>query len=147
MKAPDAGLASVLGEPKVLDVESEGEARTRRGAPPPLLEDPPPPCDAAAAAAEDASCEEDCCAMALVREDSSWPAGGCCPVWEGEKTDDVEEAADDLRRAIWRAEDGGRVGKLAVAGEEPARVPLGEGVLRWSWEKAADVDMGVRRVL
>lgn len=61
--------------------------------------------------------------------------------------DDVDEAADDLRLAMWRAEDDGSVGKLVVAGEEPARVPLGEGVLRWSRVNAADVEMGVRRVV
>jgi hypothetical protein len=96
-KAP--GFADVLGEPTVLDVESEGEARTSREAPPPLLEDPPPTCDAAAAAAEDASCEAGCGAMFLAREDSSWPDGGCCPAGAGEKSDDVDEAADDLRLA------------------------------------------------
>lgn len=51
---PDAlvGLADVLGEPTVLEVDSEGDARTSRGAPPPLVEDPAPPCEAAAAAEE-----------------------------------------------------------------------------------------------
>lgn len=92
---PDAlvGLAEVLGEPTVLEVESEGEARTSRDDPPPLLG--PPPC-----AAAEASCEGGCDAIVLVREDSSWPDGGCCPWCEGEKRDDVDEAADDLRLAM-----------------------------------------------
>jgi hypothetical protein len=96
----EAGLVDVLGDPTVLEADSEGEARTRRETPPPLLEDPAPPCDAAAAAAEEASCETDCGAMVLAREDSSWPDGGCCPACEGEKGDEVDEATDELRLAI-----------------------------------------------
>lgn len=135
----------MLGEPTVLDADSEGEARTSLEAPPPLLEDPPPPCDAAAAA-EEASCEAGCGAMVLAREDSSWPAEGCCPACEGKNSDDVEEAVDDLRLLTCRVEeDGGSAGKLDEAGEKAAREPLGEGVLRCSWAKA--VEMGVRRVL
>ena len=41
----------------------------------------------------------------------------------------------------------GSAGKPAVAGEKGARELLGEGVLRCSWAKAVDVDMGSRRVL
>ena len=37
----EAELRAALGEPRVLDVESEGEARASLGAPPPLLEGPP----------------------------------------------------------------------------------------------------------
>lgn len=139
-----AGLEDVLGEPTVLDVESEGEARTSRGAPPPLLEDPPPPCDAAAAA-EEASCEAGSDAIVLDREDSSWLTGGCCPACEGEKGADVDEAADDLRLPTCLAVDGGSDGKLDEAGEKAGREPLGEGVLRCSCANA--VVMGVRRVL
>lgn len=86
-----AGLVDVLGEPTVLEVESEGEARTSLGAPPPLLDTPP------AAAAAEASCEGCCDVIVRTREDSSWPTGGCCPACEGEKGDEVDEAADDLR--------------------------------------------------
>ena len=132
------GFTVVLGEPTVLEVESEGEARTSLGAPPPLL-DPPP------AAAEEASCEGGCGAIVLDREDSSWPAGGCCPAWAGEKGDEVDEAADDLRLATCRDDDEGSDGKLDVAGEKARRELLGEGVLRCSWANA--VEMGVRRVL
>lgn len=86
-----AGFADVLGEPTVLEVDSEGEARTSLEAPPPLLEPPP------AAATAEASCEGCCEVIVLEREDSSWPVGGCCPAWEGEKGCEVDEAADDLR--------------------------------------------------
>jgi hypothetical protein len=52
----DVGLDVVLGEPTVLDCDSEGEARANLVAPPPLLDAPPPPCDAVGkAAAEEAS--------------------------------------------------------------------------------------------
>lgn len=112
--APKAGLEEVLGEPTVLDVESEGEARTSLEAPPPLVDCAPAPCEAAAAA-EDASCETALGAMVRDREDSSWLAGSCCPA--GEKADEVEEAMDDLRLPTRRDELGGRDGKLAVAGE------------------------------
>lgn len=108
------GLVAVLGEPTVLEVESEGEARTSLEAPPPLLECAPPPCEAAAAA-EEASCEAGGGAMVLEREDSSWLAGSCCPA--GEKGDDVDEAADDLRLPTRREVALGSEGKLAVAGE------------------------------
>lgn len=88
-----AGLADVLGEPTVLEVDSDGEARTSLEAPPPLLGPPP---DAAAA---EASCEGCCDVIVLEREDSSWPTGGCCPACEGEKGDEVDDAAEDLRLA------------------------------------------------
>jgi hypothetical protein len=107
-------LVAVLGEPTVLEVESEGEARTSLEAPPPLLDDAPPPCEAAAAA-EDASCETAFGAMVLDREDSSWLAGSCCPA--GENADEVEEAADDLRLPTRREVAEGRDGKLEFAGE------------------------------
>ena len=86
-----AGLADVPGEPTVLEVDSEGEARTSLVAPPPLLD--APPCVAAA----EASCEGCCDVIVRAREDSSWPTGGCCPACEGEKGDEVDDAADDLR--------------------------------------------------
>jgi hypothetical protein len=92
-------LDEEMGDPTVLEVESEGEARTSLVAPPPLLDAcPPPPCDAAKAAAE-ASCEAGCGAIVLLREDSSWPAGGCCPACEGgkEKGEGEGEAVEDLR--------------------------------------------------
>ena len=41
-EAPEE-LADVLGEPVVLDVESEGEARTSLEAPPPLFDCAPAP--------------------------------------------------------------------------------------------------------
>jgi hypothetical protein len=108
-----AGLAAVLGEPVVLE-DSEGEARTSLEAPPPLLDCAPAAWEAAAA--EEASCEAGWGAMVLDREDSSWLAGSCCPA--GEKGDDVDEAADDLRLPTRRDEDaGGRDGKLEAAGE------------------------------
>lgn len=138
--------ADVLGEPTVLEVESEGDARASLGPPPPLVEVPPPPCDAVGkAAAEEASCEDGCGAMVLVREDSSWLAGGCCPGCNGENGDDVDEAAEDLRLPTCLEDDGGSEGKLEVAGEGPWREPLGEGVLRCSCANA--VEMGVKRVL
>jgi microcompartment protein CcmK/EutM len=143
-EAPE-GLLAVLGEPVVLEVESAGEARTSLEAPPPLLDCAPAPL--VAAAAEDASCEADWGAMVLVaREDSSWLAGSCCPA-AGEKGDDVDEAADDLRLLTRRDEAGGSEGKLDVAGDCVGRGLLGEGVLvlRCSW--AIAVEMGVRRVL
>ena len=140
------GLVAVLGEPVVLEVESEGEARTSLEAPPPLLDCAPGPL--VAAAAEEAKCEAAWGAMVLdPLEDSSWLAGSCCPAW-GEKGDDVDEAADDLRLRTRRDEDaGGSEGKFAVAGDWAGRELLGEGVLvmRCSW--AIAVDMGVRRVL
>jgi hypothetical protein len=75
-----AGLADVLGEPTVLEVDSEGESRFSLRPPPPLVEIAPPGCDAVGnAAVEEACCEAACGAMVLVREDSSWLAGGCCP--------------------------------------------------------------------
>ena len=113
-EAPNVEPVAVLGEPTVLEVESEGEARTSFGAPPPLLDCAPPPCEAVAAA-EDASCETALGAMVRDREDSSWLAGSCCPA--GEKGDDVDEAADDLRLPTRREEAEGSEGKLAVAGE------------------------------
>ena len=92
------GLVAVLGEPVVLEVESEGEARTSLEAPPPLLDCAPGPL--VAAAAEEAKCEAAWGAMVLdPLEDSSWLAGSCCPAW-GEKGDDVDEAADDARAAV-----------------------------------------------
>lgn len=112
--APNAGLLEALGEPRVLEVESEGEARTSLEAPPPLFANAPPPCEAAAAA-EDANCEAALGAMVRDREDSSWLAGSCCPA--GEKADEVEEATDDLRLPTRRDEVAGRDGKLVVAGE------------------------------
>jgi hypothetical protein len=140
------GLVAVLGEPVVLEVESEGEARTSLEAPPPLLDCAPGPL--VAAAAEEAKCEAAWGAMVLdPLEDSSWLAGSCCPAW-GEKGDDVDEAADDLRLRTRRDEDaGGSEGKFAVAGDWAGCELLGEGVLvmRCSW--AIAVDMGVRRVL
>ena len=55
--APAVGW-DVLGEPTVLDADSEGEEPTSLEAPPPLLEVAPPVCSAAGkAAAEEASCE------------------------------------------------------------------------------------------
>jgi hypothetical protein len=132
----------VLGEPTVLEVESEGEARTSFDAPPPLVDCAPPPCEAAAAA-EDASCETALGAMVRDREDSSWLAGSCCPA--GEKADDVDEAAEDLRLPTRRDCAGGNDGKLEFAGEYAGREALGEGVLRCSCATA--VDMGVKRVL
>ena len=141
-EAPKAGLPEVLGEPTVLEVESEGEARTSLEAPPPLLGCAPPPCEAAAAA-EDASCETALGAMVLEREDSSWLAESCCPA--GEKGAEVDEAADDLRLPTRREDAGGSEGKLAVAGEYAGREAPGEGVLRCSWAKP--VEMGVKRVL
>jgi hypothetical protein len=105
-EALNGGLLAALGEPRVLEADSEGDARTSLGAPPPLLGWAPPPCEAAAAA-EDASCEAALDAMVREREDSSWLAGSCCPA--GEKGDDVDEAADDLRlptrrEAAWGSE-------------------------------------------
>jgi hypothetical protein len=137
--APE-GLVAVLGEPVVLEVEREGEARTSLEAPPPLLDCAPAPL--VAAAAEEASCEAAWGAMVLVpREDSSWLAGSCCPA-AGEKGDDVDEAADDLRLLTRRdeAEAGGSEGKFDVAGEGVLVL-----VLRCSWAMA--VEIGVRRVL
>jgi hypothetical protein len=113
-EAPKVELVVVLGEPTVLEVEREGEARTSLETPPPLLDCTPPPCEAAAAA-EDASCETALGAMVLDREDSSWLAGSCCPA--GDKADEVEEAADDLRLPTRREDAGGNEGKLEVAGE------------------------------
>lgn len=144
--APD-GLLVVLGEPVVLEVESEGEARTSLEAPPPLLDCAPAPL--VAAAAEEASCEAAWGAMVLdPREDSSWLAGSCCPA-AGGKGDEVIEAADDLRDLARRddTEAGGREGKLDVAGDWLGRELVGEGVLllRCSW--AIAVEMGVGRVL
>jgi hypothetical protein len=107
------GLLEVLGEPTVLEAESEGEARTSLEAPPPL-DCTPPPCEAAAAA-EDANCETALGAMVRDREDSSWLAGSCCPA--GDKADEVEEAADDLRLPTRREVAGGSDGKLELAGE------------------------------
>jgi hypothetical protein len=95
------GLVVVLGEPRVLEVDSEGEARTSFEAPPPTADEAGPPCWAA----EDASCE--------AREDSSWVGGGCCPA----KGAAVDEAADDLRLPTRRDEADGSEGKLAEAGE------------------------------
>jgi hypothetical protein len=112
-EAPKVELAAVLGEPTVLEVESEGEARTSFEAPPPLLACAPAPCEAAAA--EDASCETALGAMVRDREDSSWLAGSCCPA--GEKADEVEEATDDLRLPTRRDEAEGNEGKLVLAGE------------------------------
>jgi len=126
----------------VLDVDSEGEARTSLETPPPLVDCAPTPCEAATAA-EEANCETVWGAMVLDREDSSWPAGSCCPA--GEKGADVDDAADDLRLLTRRELAGGNEGKLEVAGEEFERDPLGEGVLRWSCANA--VDIGARRVL
>lgn len=160
------GLEEEMGEPTVLEMESEGEARTSLEAPPPLVV-PPLPCKAAVAA-EGACCEADEGAMFLVREDSSWPAGGCCPERAGEKGVDVEDAADDLRLLPMRpclavatapapvvavagcddaeaVDGGGSEGKLEVAGEKAGRGPLGEGVLRSC--SANVVDKGVRRVV
>jgi hypothetical protein len=79
--------------------------------------------------------------MVLLRADSSWLGGGCCPACEGEKSDDEDEAADDLRLPTCRADAGGSEGKCELAGE----APRGEGVLRCSW--AMPVEMGGRRVL
>lgn len=107
--APE-GLEAVLGEPSVLEVDSEGEARTSLEAPPPLLDCAPEPW-----AAEEASCEAGCGAMVLEREDSSWLAGSCCPA--GEKGADVDDAADDLRLPTRRELAWGSEGKLEVAGE------------------------------
>ena len=135
-------LEAALGEPTVLEVEREGEARTSLEAPPPLVDCAPPPCEAAAAA-EDANCETALGAMVRDREDSSWLAGSCCPA--GEKADEVEEAAEDLRLPTRREDAGGRDGKLVLAGEYAGREALGEGVLPWSCATA--VDMGVKRVL
>lgn len=141
----EVGFDVVLGEPTVLDCESEGEARASLVAPPPLLDAPPPPCDAVGkAAAEEASCEEDWDAMVLVREDSSWLVKGCCPEREGENGDEMDEAEDFLL-ATCRVEGGGKEGKLEDAGEKPARALVGEGVFRCSGVKV--VEMGVRRVL
>lgn len=144
--APD-GLLAVLGEPVVLEVESEGEARTSLEAPPPLLDCAPAPL--VAAAAEEARCCAAWGAMVLgPLEDSSWLAGSCCPA-AGGKGDEVIEAADDLRLRTRRCEtdDGGSEGKLEAAGDWLGRELLGEGVLelRWSW--AIAVEMGVGRVL
>ena len=103
-----AGLEAVLGEPVVLEMESEGEARTSLEAPPPLLACAPAPW----AAAEDASCEAAWGAMVRgPREDSSWLAGSCCP------GDDVDEAVDDLRLPTRREDTAGSEGKFAVAGD------------------------------
>lgn len=84
------------------------------------------------------------------REDSSWLAGSCCPA--GEKGDDVDEAADDLRLRTRRDDAGGSEGKADDAGDWLGRAWLGEGawavvVLRCccSWAKA--VERGARRVL
>lgn len=112
-EAPNAGLLAVLGEPTVLDADSEGEARTLE-APPPLLDWATPPCEADAAA-EDASCKTALGAIVRDREDSSWLAGSCCPA--GEKGADVDEAADDLRLLTRREEADGSDGKLELAGE------------------------------
>jgi hypothetical protein len=139
-------LPAVFGDPTVLDVDSEGEARASLWAPPPLFEAPPPLCNAVGkAAAEEPRCEAGFGAIFLVLEDSSWLAGSCCPLCEGEKGDEVEDAADDLRLPTRRVEAGGSDGKLEAAGEKAGRVPLGDGVFRCSWENA--VEMGVRRVL
>lgn len=138
--------ADGLGEPTALEAGNEGESRVSFEAPPPLLEVTPPLCAAVGKpAAEEASCDVDCGAMFLVLEDSSWFGKGCCPTCDGEKSDEDEEAADDLRLPTCRADDAGKAGKLDVAGEAPGREPLGEGVLRWSWAMA--VEMGGRRVL
>lgn len=55
--------------------------------------------------------------MVRALEDSSWLLECCCPGWEGEKGDDVDEATDDARLPMFRAEDWGSEGKLEVAGE------------------------------
>jgi hypothetical protein len=103
--------ADGLGEPTVLEAGKDGESRASLEAPPPLLEVAPPPCDAVGkAAAEEASCEAVCGAMFLVLEDSSWLVKGCCPTCEGEKSEEDEEAADDLRLPTWRTEDWGSAG-------------------------------------
>lgn len=112
-EAPE-GLVAVLGEPTVLEVDTEGEARTSLEAPPPLVDCAPTPCEAAAAA-EEASCDKFWGAMVLDREDSSWLAGSCCPA--GEKGDEVEDAVDDFRLRAKRDDAGGSEGKLEVAGE------------------------------
>lgn len=140
----EVGFVVVLGEPTVLDCESDGDARASLVAPPPLLELPPPPCDAVGkAAAEEASCELVWGAIVLdLVEDSSWVGGGCCPACEGENGEEVEEA-DELRLATCRDDGGGNDGKLFVAGEKPARELLGEGLLRCSEVNA--VDIGVSR--
>lgn len=140
-EGPIDGFETVLGEPTVLEVEREGEARTSLEAPPPLLDCAPGPCEAVAA--EEANCETAWGAMVREREDSSWLAGSCCPA--GEKGEEVDEAADDLRLLARREDAVGRDGKLAVAGEYAGREPLGEGVLRCSCANA--VEMGVKRVL
>jgi hypothetical protein len=135
-----------LGDPTVLEAGREGESRASLEAPPPLLEVAPPLCVAVGkVAAEEASCEAECGAMVLVLEDSSWLGKGCCPTCDGEKSEEDEEAADDLRLPTCLAEEGGNAGKLEVAGEAPGRGPLGEGVLRCSC--AIAVEMGGRRVL
>jgi len=144
-EALGSGFPAVLGDPTVLEVDSEGESRTSLGAPPPLLETPPPLCVAVGkAAAEEARCEAGLGAIVLERADSSWLPGSCCPGCEGEKGDEVDDAADDLRLLTRRVEDGSD-GKFEVAGDKAGREPLGDGVLRWSW--ATVVEMGVRRVL
>ena len=126
-----AGLVTVLGEPTVLEVESEGEARASFEAPPPLLEVPPPPCDAVGkAAAEEARFEEDGGAMLLTREDSSWLDGSCCPEWGGENGEEVDDAADDLRLPTCLVWVEGNAGNVEVAGESLGREALGEGGLR-----------------
>jgi hypothetical protein len=106
VEALEEGFADVLGDPTVLDVESEGEARASLEAPPPLLEAPPPLCDAVGkAAAEEPRCEAGCGAIVLTREDSSWLAGGCCPAWAGENGDEVDDAADDFLLPTLRTDD------------------------------------------
>lgn len=106
-EAPEAGLVAVLGEPTVLD---EGEARTSFDAPPLLFEGAPP------GAAEDASCEAGWVTLVREREDSSWLAGSCCPA-AAKGTDEVDDAADDLRLPTRRDDADGSEGKLDAAGE------------------------------
>ena len=130
------GLMAVLGEPTVLAVECEGEARTSLGAPPPLLDCAPAPCEAAAAA-EEASCEAGWGAIVLARADSSWLAESCCPAGgKGAKGDEADEASDDLRLPTERE---------GAGGSAESGVVVGAGVVRGSGETA--VETGVGRVL